>query len=248
MVRFQHRSNSALLVEQEAMADEVVRLDKVRRDYLVGDQVTTALGGIDLVIERGEFVAIVGPSGSGKSTMMNLIGCLDRPSAGSVKIAGDSTNELNDNQLTSLRSKAIGFVFQQFQLLPNTTAIENVMAPLLYQGKSTKEAKRAATQMLTQLGLGDRLNFDRNRLSGGQQQRVAIARALVTSPDIVLADEPTGALDSKTGAAVIELLKDLHRDGRTVVLITHDLEIAASAPRRVFLRDGLIERDERGAR
>jgi putative ABC transport system ATP-binding protein len=230
------------------MADEVVRLDKVRRDYLVGDQVTTALGGIDLVIERGEFVAIVGPSGSGKSTMMNLIGCLDRPSAGSVKIAGDSTNELNDNQLTSLRSKAIGFVFQQFQLLPNTTAIENVMAPLLYQGKSTKEAKRAATQMLTQLGLGDRLNFDRNRLSGGQQQRVAIARALVTSPDIVLADEPTGALDSKTGAAVIELLKDLHRDGRTIVLITHDLEIAASAPRRVFLRDGLIERDERGAR
>jgi putative ABC transport system ATP-binding protein len=235
-------------VELEAMADEVVRLDKVRRDYLVGDQITTALGGIDLVIERGEFVAIVGPSGSGKSTMMNLIGCLDRPSAGSVKIAGDSTNELNDNQLTSLRSKAIGFVFQQFQLLPNTTAIENVMAPLLYQGKSTKEAKKSATQMLTQLGLGDRLNFDRNRLSGGQQQRVAIARALVTSPDIVLADEPTGALDSKTGAAVIELLKDLHRDGRTIVLITHDLEIAASAPRRVFLRDGLIERDERGAR
>lgn len=230
------------------MADEVVRLDKVRRDYLVGDQITTALDGIDLVIERGEFVAIVGPSGSGKSTMMNLIGCLDRPSAGSVMIAGDSTNELNDNQLTSLRSKSIGFVFQQFQLLPNTTAIENVMAPLLYQGKSTKEAKRAATQMLTQLGLVDRLNFDRNRLSGGQQQRVAIARALVTSPDIVLADEPTGALDSKTGAAVIELLKDLHRDGRTIVLITHDLEIAASAPRRVFLRDGLIERDERGAR
>jgi putative ABC transport system ATP-binding protein len=235
-------------VELEAMADEVVRLDKVRRDYLVGDQITTALGGIDLVIERGEFVAIVGPSGSGKSTMMNLIGCLDRPSAGSVKIAGDSTNELNDNQLTSLRSKAIGFVFQQFQLLPNTSAIENVMAPLLYQGVSTKNAKKAAAQMLTELGLGDRLNFDRNRLSGGQQQRVAIARALVTSPDIVLADEPTGALDSKTGAAVIQLLKDLHSEGRTIVLITHDLEIAASAPRRVFLRDGLIERDERGSR
>ena len=247
MVKFLLLWNSVLLVEQEAMADEVVRLDKVRRDYLVGDQITTALGGIDLVIERGEFVAIVGPSGSGKSTMMNLIGCLDRPSAGAVMIAGDSTNELNDNQLTSLRSKAIGFVFQQFQLLPNTTAIENVMAPLLYQGVSTKAAKKAAAQMLSQLGLGDRLNFDRNRLSGGQQQRVAIARALVTSPDIVLADEPTGALDSKTGAAVIELLKDLHKDGRTIVLITHDLEIAASAPRRVFLRDGLIERDERGA-
>lgn len=248
MVKFQLLWNSGLLVEHEAMADEVVRLDKVRRDYLVGDQITTALGGIDLAIERGEFVAIVGPSGSGKSTMMNLIGCLDRPSAGSVMIAGDSTNELSDNQLTTLRSKAIGFVFQQFQLLPNTTAIENVMAPLLYQGVSNKNAKKAAAQMLTQLGLGDRLNFDRNRLSGGQQQRVAIARALVTSPDIVLADEPTGALDSKTGAAVIELLKDLHRDGRTIVLITHDLDIAASAPRRVFLRDGLIERDERGSR
>ncbi len=247
-MKFQLLWNSGLLVEQEAMADEVVRLDKVRRDYLVGDQITTALGGIDLVIERGEFVAIVGPSGSGKSTMMNLIGCLDRPSAGSVMIAGDSTNELSDNQLTTLRSKAIGFVFQQFQLLPNTTAIENVMAPLLYQGVGTKNAKKAAAQMLTQLGLGDRLSFDRNRLSGGQQQRVAIARALVTSPDIVLADEPTGALDSKTGAAVIELLKDLHRDGRTIVLITHDLDIAASAPRRVFLRDGLIERDERGSR
>jgi putative ABC transport system ATP-binding protein len=229
------------------MANEVVRLDRVRRDYLVGDQVTTALDGVDLVIERGEFVAIVGPSGSGKSTMMNLIGCLDRPSAGTVFIAGDPTNELTDNELTSLRSKAIGFVFQQFQLLPNTTAIENVMAPLLYQGISSKEAKSSASQMLTKLGLGDRLNFDRNRLSGGQQQRVAIARALVTTPDIVLADEPTGALDSKTGAAVIDLLKQLHKEGRTIVLITHDLEIAASAPRRVFLRDGQIERDERGA-
>jgi putative ABC transport system ATP-binding protein len=229
------------------MVDEVVRLEKVRRDYMVGDQVTTALDSVDLVINRGEFVAIVGPSGSGKSTMMNLIGCLDRPSAGTVLIAGDATNELTDNELTALRSKAIGFVFQQFQLLPNTTAIENVMAPLLYQGISTKQAKKAAAAMLTQLGLGDRLNIDRNRLSGGQQQRVAIARALVTSPDIVLADEPTGALDSKTGATVIDLLKNLNKEGRTIVLITHDLEIAASAPRRVFLRDGQIERDERGA-
>ncbi len=241
------RSSLALLAEPQIMVDEVVRLEKVRRDYMVGDQVTTALDGVDLVINRGEFVAIVGPSGSGKSTMMNLIGCLDRPSAGTVLIAGDATNELTDNELTALRSKAIGFVFQQFQLLPNTTAVENVMAPLLYQGISTKQAKKAAAAMLTQLGLGDRLNFDRNRLSGGQQQRVAIARALVTSPDIVLADEPTGALDSKTGATVIDLLKNLNKEGRTIVLITHDLEIAASAPRRVFLRDGQIERDERGA-
>jgi putative ABC transport system ATP-binding protein len=230
------------------VANPVVELENVRREYLVGDQVTVALDGVDLVIERGEFVAIVGPSGSGKSTMMNLIGCLDRPSSGVVKIASDPTSELNDNQLTSLRSKAIGFVFQQFQLLPNTTAIENVMAPLLYQGVSAKQAKHAATEMLNRLGLGERLNFDRNRLSGGQQQRVAIARALVTSPDIVLADEPTGALDSKTGAQVIGLLKELNQEGRTIILITHDLEIAASAPRRVFLRDGRIERDERGTK
>jgi putative ABC transport system ATP-binding protein len=230
------------------VANPVVELENVRREYLVGDQVTVALDGVDLVIERGEFVAIVGPSGSGKSTMMNLIGCLDRPSSGVVKIASDPTSELNDNQLTSLRSKAIGFVFQQFQLLPNTSALENVMAPLLYQGRGSKQAKLAATEMLNRLGLGERLNFDRNRLSGGQQQRVAIARALVTSPDIVLADEPTGALDSKTGAQVIELLKELNQEGRTIILITHDLDIAASAPRRVFLRDGRIERDERGVK
>lgn len=230
------------------MANPVVELQEVRREYLVGDQRTVALDGVNLAIERGEFVAIVGPSGSGKSTMMNLIGCLDRPSSGSVRIASDSTSELSDNQLTSLRSKAIGFVFQQFQLLPNTTAIENAMAPLLYQGVSAKQAKQSATEILTRLGLGDRLNFDRNRLSGGQQQRVAIARALVTSPDIVLADEPTGALDSKTGAQVIELLQELHREGRTIILITHDREIAASAPRRVFLKDGTIERDERGVK
>jgi putative ABC transport system ATP-binding protein len=230
------------------VANPVVELENVRREYLVGDQVTVALDGIDLLIEHGEFVAIVGPSGSGKSTMMNLIGCLDRPSSGVVKIASDPTSELNDNQLTSLRSKAIGFVFQQFQLLPNTTAIENVMAPLLYQGISSKQAKQSATEMLTRLGLGERLSFDRNRLSGGQQQRVAIARALVTGPDIVLADEPTGALDSKTGAQVIDLLKELNQEGRTIILITHDLDIAASAPRRVFLRDGRIERDERGSK
>lgn len=225
---------------------KVVELKEVRREYQVGEQTTVALDGVDLSVEQGEFVAIVGPSGSGKSTMMNLIGCLDRPSSGEVRIAGDSTKKLSDNALTNLRSKSIGFVFQQFQLLPNTTALENVMAPLLYQGVPTKRAKQKATEMLSKLGLAERLNFDRNRLSGGQQQRVAIARALVTGPAIVLADEPTGALDSKTGAQVIDLLKELNAEGRTIILITHDLEIAASAPRRVFLRDGKVERDERG--
>lgn len=225
---------------------KVVELQDVRREYQVGDQTTVALDGVSLSIEQGEYVAIVGPSGSGKSTMMNLIGCLDRPSAGEVRISGSATKDLNDNELTQLRSRSIGFVFQQFQLLPNTTALENVMAPLLYQGVSTKKAKQSATDMLSRLGLADRLNFDRNRLSGGQQQRVAIARALVTVPEIVLADEPTGALDTKTGAQVIDLLKELNAEGRTIVLITHDLEIAASAPRRIFLRDGKVERDERG--
>ena len=225
---------------------KVVELEEVRREYQVGEQTTVALDGVSLSVEQGEFVAIVGPSGSGKSTMMNLIGCLDRPSSGEVRIAGDATKDLTDNALTNLRSRSIGFVFQQFQLLPNTTALENVMAPLLDQGMPTKKAKQKATEMLTKLGLAERLNFDRNRLSGGQQQRVAIARALVTGPAIVLADEPTGALDSKTGAQVIDLLKELNEEGRTIILITHDLDIAASAPRRVFLRDGKVERDERG--
>ncbi len=229
------------------MDNSVVELIDVRREYLVGDQRTIALDGVDLVVQRGEFVAIVGPSGSGKSTMMNLIGCLDRPSSGTVKIAGSATSDLSDNELTQLRSRSIGFVFQQFQLLPNSTALENVMAPLLYQRQSVKSAKQSAIEILTKLGLGERLNFDRNRLSGGQQQRVAIARALVTNPDIVLADEPTGALDSKTGAQVIDLFKQLHAEGSTIILITHDLDIASQAPRRVFLRDGKVERDERGA-
>jgi putative ABC transport system ATP-binding protein len=234
--------------EFDKVVNSVVELVDVRREYLVGDQKTIALDGVDLVVQRGEFVAIVGPSGSGKSTMMNLIGCLDRPSAGVVKIAGSATKDLSDNELTQLRSRSIGFVFQQFQLLPNSTALENVMAPLLYQRLSVRSTKRAATDMLTKLELSERLNFDGNRLSGGQQQRVAIARALVTGPDIVLADEPTGALDSKTGAQVINLFKQLHAEGRTIILITHDLDIASQAPRRVFLRDGRVERDERGAK
>ncbi|MEY3028749.1 MAG: hypothetical protein RL198_146 [Actinomycetota bacterium] len=235
------------MATSRARAKPVVELRSVGREYLVGDQITTALDGIDLKVMPGEFVAIIGPSGSGKSTLMNLVGCLDRPSSGEVLISGEGTVELNDNQLTDLRSRAIGFVFQQFQLLPNTSALENVAAPLLYQGMSMRAAKEKASEMLQRLGLGERLNFDRNRLSGGQQQRVAIARALVTNPDLVLADEPTGALDTKTGEQVIQLFKDLHAEGRTILLITHDRDIANAAPRRVYLRDGRIERDEKSA-
>lgn len=226
------------------MSDLVVELDGVRREYQTGDMVTVALAGISLQVRRGEFVAIVGPSGSGKSTLMNLIGCLDRPSTGTVKIAGKNIAEMNDNQLTALRSRAIGFVFQQFQLLPLTSAVDNVASPLLYQGLRPREARRRAADMLTRLGLGERLDFDRGRLSGGQQQRVAIARALVTNPDLVLADEPTGALDTQSGAQVMDIFREMNREGRTIVLITHDLDVAAAANRRVYIRDGLIERDE----
>lgn len=229
------------------MTDLVVELTDVRREYLSGDIATVALAGVSVKVQRGEFVAIVGPSGSGKSTLMNLIGCLDRPSAGSVKISGKDISLLDDNELTALRSKAIGFVFQQFQLLPLTSAVENVATPLMYQGLKPREAHRRAAAMLTRLGLGDRLDFDRGRLSGGQQQRVAISRALVTNPDLVLADEPTGALDTSSGAQVMEVFKEMNAEGRTIVLITHDLDVAAVARRRIYIRDGLIERDDADA-
>lgn len=228
------------------MSDLVVELTNVRREYQTGEVPTVALADVSLQVRRGEFVAIVGPSGSGKSTLMNLIGCLDRPSSGTVKISGRDISTLDDNELTALRSKAIGFVFQQFQLLPLTSAVDNVATPLLYQGVRPREATKRAGEMLARLGLGDRLDFDRGRLSGGQQQRVAISRALVTNPDLVLADEPTGALDTASGAAVMDVFREIHADGRTVVLITHDLEVAAAANRRIYIRDGLIERDEVG--
>ncbi len=227
------------------MTNLVVDLRHVRREYQTGDVPTVALADVSLEVERGEFVAIVGPSGSGKSTMMNMIGCLDRPSSGEVIVSGKNVKDLNDKELTGLRSRSIGFVFQQFQLLPLTSAVDNVATPLLYQGLSPREARRRAADILTRLGLGERLGFDRSRLSGGQQQRVAIARALVTNPDLVLADEPTGALDTASGEAVMKIFQEMNNEGRTIVLITHDLDVAAAAKRRVYIRDGLIEHDER---
>ncbi|HEY9378258.1 MAG TPA: ABC transporter ATP-binding protein, partial [Jiangellaceae bacterium] len=220
------------------MSAPVLQLDDVHRTYVTGDTVTHALGGVSMTIDTGEFVAIVGPSGSGKSTLMNLVGCLDRPTAGDVRIAGHRVSDLDDDQLTDLRSRAIGFVFQQFQLLPRTSALDNVAAPLLYQGLSSRDARRRAAKVLTDLGLDDRSRHDRTMLSGGQQQRVAIARAIVTDPAIVLADEPTGALDSKSGQMVMDLLDTLNQEGRTVVLITHDADVAGRAQRRILVRDG----------
>lgn len=222
----------------------VVEMKNVAKYFGEGSSKVKALDGVDLTIQEGEFVAIVGPSGSGKSTMMNLIGCLDRPTSGKVKIAGEDLSKLNDKKLTSLRNLAIGFVFQSFFLLPKTDALDNVATPLFYRGISSKEARKKAMQMLSKLGLADRHSHQSTELSGGQQQRVAIARALVTEPSLILADEPTGALDSNTGKQVMDLFQDLNKEGKTIVLITHDLDIASKAKRRITLKDGKVVSDD----
>ena len=218
----------------------IIELDRVTRVYDTGRIQVVALGGVDIRISEGEFVAIVGPSGSGKSTLMNLIGCLDRPSGGSYHLAGTDVGSLDDDGLAQLRSRSIGFVFQSYNLLPRTTALDNVAAPLMYQGVSAGERRKLATEALQRLGLGDRLHHEPTELSGGQQQRVAVARALVTDPALILADEPTGNLDTRSGHEVIGILHQLHRAGRTIVLITHEAEVAAAATRRIHIRDGLV--------
>nr|AVZ43940.1 putative ABC transporter ATP-binding protein [uncultured Actinomycetes bacterium] len=225
----------------------VVEMSKVTKTFGEGSSIVRALDGVDLKIKKGEFVAIVGASGSGKSTMMNLIGCLDKPTSGIVKVAGEDLSELNDKKLTSLRNFAIGFVFQSFFLLPKTDALDNVATPLLYRGVPAREARKKAMTMLTKLGMGDRHTHQSTELSGGQQQRVAIARALVTEPSLILADEPTGALDSNTGKQVMDLFETLNKEGKTIVLITHDVDIAKRAKRRITLRDGKIINDESDA-
>jgi len=218
----------------------LIELSSVWRVYDTGRVAVEALRGVDLTVAEGEFVAIVGPSGSGKSTLMHIVGCLDRPTSGSYLLDGSPVEELGDDELAAVRSRAIGFVFQSYNLLPRTTALENVATPLLYQGVGRAERNRRAREALVRLGLDDRLDHQPGELSGGQQQRVAIARALVTQPRLLLADEPTGNLDSASGADVLGLLADLHRSGMTIVLITHDTEIAAAAGRQVHVRDGLI--------
>ena len=218
----------------------VVEMTNVAKTFGEGSSIVRALDGVDVTIDEGEFVAIVGPSGSGKSTMMNLIGCLDRPTSGKVKIAGKDLTKLNDRKLTELRNFAIGFVFQSFFLLPKTDALDNVATPLFYRGIAAREARKKAMEMLTKLGMQDRSTHQSTELSGGQQQRVAIARALVTEPSLILADEPTGALDSNTGKQVMDLFQELNREGKTIVLITHDLDIAQKAKRRITLKDGKV--------
>ena len=222
------------------MSEPLIQLRDVSRIYDLGHVQVAALQGVDLAVQEGEFLAIVGPSGSGKSTMMNIIGCLDRPTGGTYILNGTPVAELDDDGLAKLRSRTIGFVFQSYNLLPRTSALENVATPLLYQGVSRKVRLARAQAALERLGLGDRVNHVPTELSGGQQQRVAIARALVTEPALLLADEPTGNLDSTSGRDVMVLLRELNAAGRTIVMITHDNDVASAASRQVHVRDGRL--------
>jgi putative ABC transport system ATP-binding protein len=221
-------------------AAPVIELRGITRVYRSGRLEVAALRGVDLDVWPGDFLAVVGPSGSGKTTLMNIIGCLDRPTSGSYRLGGTPLEELADDDLARVRGRAIGFVFQSFNLLPRTSALENVATPLLYQGIARRERHLRAAAALERLGLGDRMDHEPSELSGGQQQRVAIARALVSEPALILADEPTGNLDSASGADVIKILHELNDVGTTIVLITHDSDVAVQARRQVHVRDGLL--------
>jgi putative ABC transport system ATP-binding protein len=224
-------------------ADAVIVTRNLKRDYEMGAEIVRALRGVDLMIRRNEFVAIMGPSGSGKSTLMNLIGCLDTPTEGEYWLNGHRVSELNDNELARIRNKEIGFVFQTFNLLPRASALQNVELPMVYAGMPSKQRQLAAQEALRRVGLADRMHHRPNELSGGQRQRVAIARALVNSPSILLADEPTGNLDSRTSEEILALFEQLFAEGQTIILVTHEHDIAAHARRQVHLKDGVVESD-----
>tara|TARA_Y100000588_G_C14280064_1_gene936609 strand:+ start:7625 stop:8368 length:744 start_codon:yes stop_codon:yes gene_type:complete len=215
------------------------------KTYIMGDQEIHAVRAVNLEIERGEYVAIMGPSGSGKSTLMNLIGCLDTPSRGEYYIAGRSVSDMNDDELADIRNKEIGFIFQTFNLLPRLTAVQNVELPLIYNGTQSDQRTKIATNAITQVDLLDRIDHAPSELSGGQRQRVAIARALVNSPSILLADEPTGNLDTVTGAEIMTLFDSLHSQGNTIIIVTHEHDVAMHADRIITLRDGSVESDEK---
>ncbi|WP_099225325.1 ABC transporter ATP-binding protein [Listeria costaricensis] len=224
----------------------MLRLNNLSKSYYQGKETIPILKDINLHIENGEYVSIMGPSGSGKSTLMNIIGCLDKPTAGDYFLYGKEVKQMKEKELAQLRNHSIGFVFQTFHLMPRLTARQNVELPLIYAKVPKKERKRLAEEALDKVGLGDRMTFKPAALSGGQKQRVAIARALVTKPDFILADEPTGALDTKTGAQVMELFTKLNQDGVTIIVITHETEIADCTRRKIFIRDGRITSDEGG--
>ena len=221
----------------------VIRTEGLRKYYVLGAETVRAVRGVDLDVTPGEFLAIMGPSGSGKSTFMNLIGCLDTPTAGNYWLNGRKVSELSDDQLARVRNRDIGFVFQTFNLLPRATALHNVELPLIYAGMPAKQRRRQAADKLERVGLGDRMTHKPPELSGGQRQRVAIARALVNDPALLLADEPTGNLDSTTSREIMEIFEELNGTGQTIVLVTHEADIAADSSRQIHLNDGLVERD-----
>lgn len=223
--------------------ENIIEIRGIIRNFQLGQETVYVLKGIDLDIKRGEYVAIMGPSGSGKSTLMNLLGCLDTPTGGSYLLNGNDVSQMTENELADIRNKEIGFVFQTFNLLPRTTALDNVALPMVYAGTSKKDRNARAEEVLTDVGLQDRMDHKPNQLSGGQRQRVAVGRALVNKPSIILADEPTGNLDSKTSLEIMQLFDDIHAAGNTIIMVTHEEDIAARAKRVIRLRDGVIESD-----
>ena len=226
------------------MDESIIDLKGIKKFFKVGTQTVKALQGIDLQVKRNEYVAIMGASGSGKSTLMNILGCLDTPTEGTYFLNGQDVSRMSDNELAGIRNKEIGFIFQTFNLLPRATALDNVILPMIYAGKNKKEREMRGREVLEQVQLADRMEHRPNELSGGQRQRVAVARALVNKPSIILADEPTGNLDSKTSVEIMTLFNDIHRNGNTVIVVTHEEDIALHAHRIIRLRDGLIESDE----
>ncbi|MFT5970611.1 MAG: putative ABC transport system ATP-binding protein [Flavobacteriales bacterium] len=224
--------------------EAIIQLKNIERHFVVGTELIKALRGITLDIKKNEYVALMGPSGSGKSTMMNVLGCLDTPSHGNYILNGKDVSSMTDNQLAEVRNKEIGFVFQTFNLLPRTTALDNVALPLVYAGFNKAARHERASEVLEKVGLGDRMDHQPNQLSGGQRQRVAVGRALVNNPSIILADEPTGNLDSKTSIEIMALFDEIHKAGNTVILVTHEEQIALHAHRIIRLRDGVVETDE----
>lgn len=225
------------------MPDKIIEIKGLKRDFAVGSEIVKALKGVDVSVMKNEYLAMMGPSGSGKSTLMNLLGCLDTPTAGAYNLNGTDVSSLKDDDLAEIRNKEIGFIFQTFNLLPRLTALENVSLPLVYAGYNSEDRKIKAQDVLEKVGLGDRLDHRPNQLSGGQRQRVAVARALVNDPSIILADEPTGNLDSKTSLDIMRLFEEIHEMGNTLIVVTHEEEVASHAHRILRLRDGLVESD-----